>query len=255
MKYPNGHEFEFKVLRPSQIKVDPLYQRPLETKRVERIVNEWNGDLVNEPKVSYRDGQYWIFNGQHTISAWQTKFGDKPILCKLYKGMTWLDECEAFIQQNGFSKDPSQLEKLRAMKEARYTDVTAMVNCAEIVGFKVSFNLQKNTPTTICAISRLYKAYMALGQVDFLDMLTAIRDSWPNDPDSVDGRIINAMMVFYKTYGGNFKRADLTKSLRNVSPTEIIRNGRITVKRNGFAREIVKCYNAKRRNRLDVELL
>lgn len=69
MKYPNGHEFEFKVLRPSQIKVDPLYQRPLETKRVERIVKEWSGDLVNEPKVSYRDGQYWIFNGQHTISA------------------------------------------------------------------------------------------------------------------------------------------------------------------------------------------
>ena len=47
MKYWKGHEFNFVNLRPSQIKVDPLYQRPLDQKRVAQIVKEWNGDLVN----------------------------------------------------------------------------------------------------------------------------------------------------------------------------------------------------------------
>lgn len=255
MKYPGGHEFEYKYLRPSQIKIDPLYQRKLNTKRVSEIVKAWNGDLFNEPKVSFRDGQYWGFNGQHSTSVWQEKFGDKPMLCKVYKGMTWLEECEAFIQQNGISKDPSQAEKLKAMKEAKYEDVTGMVAGAERVGYTVNFGLAKNDANTIVAIAKLYKAYMTLGPEAYIDMLAAIRDAWPNDPDAVDGRIITAMTLFYKTYGDNFKRADLSKSLRSITPMSIIRNGRTSIKQNGIAREIVKCYNVKRRNRLDAEML
>lgn len=255
MKYPGGHEFEFKMLRPSQLKVDPLYQRKLDAKRVNEIVKKWNGDLFNEPKVSYRDGQFWIFNGQHSNSAWQEKFGDKPILCKIYKGMTWLEECEAFIQQNGESKDPSQIEKLKAMKEAKYEDVSGMVAGAKLVGYSVNFGLAKNDANTIVAIVKLYKAYKTLGPEAYIDMLTAIRDAWTNDPDALDGRIIYAMTLFYKTYGGNFKRVELSKSLRTITPSAIIRNGRTSIQRNGMTREIVKCYNVKRRNRLDADKL
>ena len=44
MKYPNGHEFEFVKLRPSQIRIDELYQRELDTKRVDRIAAEFDGE-------------------------------------------------------------------------------------------------------------------------------------------------------------------------------------------------------------------
>lgn len=257
MKYPDSHEFEFKVLRPSQIKIDPLYQRDLDVKRVSKIVTEWNGDLFNEPKVSYRDGQFWVFNGQHSISTWQEKFGDKPMLCKVYKGMTWLEECEAFVAQNGISKDPTTSEKLKAAKEARRPDVMAMVDGAELVGFKVSFRNSKGTPNTICALGTLFKAFHKLGPDAYVDMLTAIRDAWDGDPDAVCTQIINAMTVFYKTYKGNFKREDLVASLKRITPAAIIRNGRTTHMKNSFTREIVKQYNTKRRekNRLDMEAL
>ena len=49
MIYPKGHEFEYKVLKPSQMKTDPLYQRPLDIKRVEKIAKEFNGDIFNNP--------------------------------------------------------------------------------------------------------------------------------------------------------------------------------------------------------------
>ena len=103
MKYANGHEFEMRQLRPSQIRCDPLYQRELDIRRVDKIVKEFNGDTFNEPKVSYRDGVYWVFDGQHTIAAWRKYHNgeDKLINCKVFKGMTWIDECEAFIRQNG----------------------------------------------------------------------------------------------------------------------------------------------------------
>ena len=254
MKYPNGHEFDFRSLRPSQIKVDPLYQRRLDVNRVNRIVKEFNGDLFNEPKVSFRDGQFWVFNGQHTIAAWKklNNNEDKLIYCKVFKGMTWLDECEEFIAQNGISVDPTTNEKLSAALEAKRPDVVGMVNGAELAGFLVNFKGHKNTPNTICAVSALFKAFHRLGSEQYIDMLTTIRDAWIGESDAVCAQILNAMAMFYKTYGGNFKREDLAKSLKRITPAEIIRHGRSVGMKNGFAREILKCYNTRRsRNRLE----
>lgn len=256
MRYPKGHNFEYKVLRPSQISIDELYQRKLDMNRVDRIVKEFNGDLFNEPKVSYRDGKFWVFNGQHSIAAWRKYFGgeDKGLACKVYKGMTWLDECEAFIAQNGISKEPTTNEKLSAAKEAHRPDVMEMVKGAELVGFTVSFTLNRKA-NSIIAVASLFRAYHRLGYEMYVDMLTAIRDAWNGDPDSLCSQILNGMATFYKAYGGNFKREDLVTSLKRITPAQIIREGRAIKAKNGFAREIVKCYNAKRRNRLNVEEL
>ena len=259
MNYPKGHEFELRGLKPSQINVDGLYQRDLDLTRVDRIVREFNGDLFNEPKVSFRDGKYWVFNGQHSIAAWKKLHDntDKAVLCKVFKGMTWLEECEAFIAQNGISKDPTTNEKLKAANEAKRPDVVAMVEGAELAGFKVSFKNSKTTPNTICALSTLFKALHKLGPDAYVDMLTAIRDAWKGDPDAVCTQILNAMTVFYQTYKGGFDHDNLVNSLKRITPAAIIRQGRATRTKNSFTREIVKVYNTKRRekNRLDAEVL
>lgn len=61
-------EKEWKMLKPSEINVDILYQRMIDTNRVARMVKQFNPNLVNPPKVSFRDGKYWVFDGQHTIA-------------------------------------------------------------------------------------------------------------------------------------------------------------------------------------------
>lgn len=257
MIYPKGHEFEYKTLKPSQLKVDPLYQRPLDVKRVELIAKEFDGDVFNEPKVSYRDGTYWIFNGQHSVAAWKKYHNneDKPLTCKVYRGMTWLDECEAFIAQNGIDKDPTTNEKLRAAFNSNDPDVVDMVKKSELCGYTVDFVISK-TPTRIVATSALLRAYKSLGSDAFLDMMTAIRDAWYGDVDAVSVQILNGMSVFYKTYYGNFKRDDLVNSLKRITPAEIIRNGKaFTSRRNTYSHEICKTYNVKRRNRLDIAKL
>lgn len=253
MKYPNGHEFERKILRPSQLRTDSLYQRALDTARVEKIVKEFNGDTFNEPKVSYRDGVYWIFDGQQSTAAWRKLHGDtdEPLWCKVFKGMTWIDECEAFIRQNGLAKDPTTNDKLRAAYNERRPEVVDMVEKAQLCGFVVDFVTNK-TPTRIVAVSKLFRAHETLGSEAFLDMMTAIKEAWYGDIDAISSQIISGMTTFYKTYYGNFKRADLVNSLKRITPAEIIRNGKAFTKRtNTYTREIVKQYNIHRRYRLD----
>ena len=201
MKYPKGHEFEHKYLRPSQIAADPLYQRPLDQRRVEKIANEFSGDLFNEPKVSYRDGKYWVFNGQHSIAAWRKYHNgdDKPVYCKVFKGMTWLEECDAFMKQNGLSKDPTTNEKLHAAFNSKDPDVVDMVEKAKLCGFDVNFSLSK-TPTRIIALSALFRAYKMLGGEAFLDMLTAIKEAWYGDIDAVSQQIITGIVLIVAIY-------------------------------------------------------
>lgn len=253
MKYPKGHEFEYKYLRPSQIVADPLYQRPLDQRRVEKIANEFSGDLFNEPKVSYRDGKYWVFNGQHSLAAWRYYHNneDKPVFCKVFKGMTWLEECDAFMKQNGLSKDPTTNEKLHAAFNSKDPDVVDMVEKAKMCGFDVNFSMCK-TPTRIIALSALFRAYKAIGGEAFLDMMTAIKEAWYGDIDAVSQQIISGMAAFYKAYGGNFKRDALVTALKHTTPARIIANGKsFTNRTNTYTREIVKEYNKKRHYRLD----
>ena len=253
MKYPKGHEFESKLLSPSLIKYDPLYQRELDGKRAGKIAAEFNGDLFNEPKVSYRDGAYWCFNGQHSIAAWKIYHNneDKPVMCKVFRGMTWLDECEAFVAQNGLSKDPTTNQKLRAAYNSKNPDVIQMVELAKQAGFIVDFNLGQ-IRNRICCTSTLFKAFKKLGPEAYLEMLTVIQGAWKGEIESTSNQIISGMTTFYDRYYGNFKMEDLIKNLSRITPVEIIRNGKnYTTVRNGYTREIVKCYNKGRRYKLN----
>ncbi len=71
-----------------------LYQRGIQRKRVELIAKDFNEYTANEPKVSFRNGRYYVTDGQHTIEARILRNGGKdlPILCKIYTGLTMQQE-------------------------------------------------------------------------------------------------------------------------------------------------------------------
>lgn len=253
MRNPNGHEYEYKFLFTDELFKD-IYQREINMKRVERIVKEFNGDIFNEPKVSFRDGKYWIFDGDHSVAAWKKKFpdGKTPIYCKVFYGMTWEEECEAFIAQNGISKDPTTNEKLRAAKEAGNSDVIDMVRRAELLGYIVDFCPYKAI-NRIVGTSTLFKAYKTLGPSEYSDMLEVIRGAWGENADAVHNNIIRGMTIVFNKYRGEFKKENMLSALRRTSPSVILQEGKMfNNSRNAYAIAIVRKYNYKRaKGRLD----
>ena len=93
-----------------------IYQRGVERKRVELIARDFNEYIVNEPKVSFRNGRYYVMDGQHTIEGCILLNGgeDRPILCKVYTGLTMEQEALLFAEQNGHAAPLSAGIKLRA---------------------------------------------------------------------------------------------------------------------------------------------
>ena len=93
------------------------YQRALHPARVARIAKEFDERVANEPKISFRDGHYYVMDGQNTIAARKFLNGgeDLQIRCKVYFGMTEREEALLFAQQTGISERLSAGQKLRAL--------------------------------------------------------------------------------------------------------------------------------------------
>ena len=102
------------------------YQRKIQKKKVDRIVAEFNERIANEPKLSYRDGMYYVFDSQHTIAARKQLNNGKDlnIVCKVFYDLTEEEEALLFAAQTGVSSKPTPGVTLRAKKIGNDTENT-----------------------------------------------------------------------------------------------------------------------------------
>ena len=100
------------------------YQRVLHVEKVAHIAENFSEYVANEPKVSFRDGRFYIFDGQNTVEARRTCNGgmELPIRCKVFYGLTKEDEATLFAIQTGNATCLTAGERLRANLVAENPD-------------------------------------------------------------------------------------------------------------------------------------
>lgn len=85
----------------ADMRVSPLAQRDLKQYRVDRIAAEFDPEEVGNPTVNFRDGHWYVIDGQHRIEAMrQMGWGDQQIQCWTYDGLTEEQEAEKFLRLN-----------------------------------------------------------------------------------------------------------------------------------------------------------
>ena len=243
--------FEYKRLNTRDLRVDTLYQRDVDTKRVARIEKNYDPCLVNAVKVSYRNGYYYVFDGQHTVVCEKLRAGGKDVViwCKVYYGLSRVDEMELFVAQNGESAAVNTASKFKALFNFGDKDIIGMVRGAEQAGVRVDFTTTK-APFKVTALTTLFKCYKTLTREQYIDMLTVLKKAWGEYPDAFCREILNAMTTFYTTYWGQFKSKELIRSLQQISPTAIVREGKSFGAANNtgsvYARILLRTYNKRR---------
>ena len=179
-----------------------IYQRGVERKRVELIARDFNEYIVNEPKVSFRNGRYYVMDGQHTIEGCILLNGgeDRPILCKVYTGLTMEQEALLFAEQNGHAAPLSAGIRLRAKVVGGDAPSKAFVAATNRVGLSLNYDSMQLSDYRISCVGTALKLYDQLGEEIYCEALRHIVEAWESRPDSFRAAVLRGVMYFVQVY-------------------------------------------------------
>lgn len=220
--------YKMMVLDTSQI-IAPRehYQREIKNERVKRIVKDFDERIANEPKVSYRDGKYFVFDGQHTIDARKVMNGgeDLPVLCKVYMGMDEKEEAMLFSKQTGESARLTPGIRVRAQVFAEDGNSVAFLNANADLGIELDYDQERGYMRIGC-IKTALDAYQKFGEERYMEAMKIIIAAWGGEPDSFRAENIIGITRFVDRYHGSYIPHRLIDRLSKVDPLTIPREGR-----------------------------
>lgn len=239
---------EFKNVNSKQILVDSEYQRQVDYLRVKKMVANYNPNLVNPIKVSFRNNRYYCFDGQHTLAMLKALNNNKdlPVPCKVYYNMDETDEAKLFSEQNGIARAVRSNEKLRSLYVAGDVDVIEFKKAVEECGITCDFSTSQANKKIIC-YSSAYNIYIKHGKKHLQNILKTIIASWNGEKESLTKEIILGLDLFIRTYKNEYNNSHLIKRLNRVSPTIIKREGS-AIATGGVKRFAIQIYNIYCRN-------
>lgn len=238
---------EYTQLHSSQIITD-IYQRNIKIPKIKKIIKEFNPNLVNPIKVSFRDGRYYAFDGQHTLIMLKTRNGGKDLMvpCLVYRGLSQQDEAYLFAQQTGISSKVDSEHKIQALSIANDPQVLDMINIVKSIGFDFDFT-KKQGDKKIIAVATLNRMYKRSSREEFIDSLETVRDAWNYEPYSLKSELLGGVNQFYiyPSFRGKVNKKLAIQKLSVVKPIIIYRDGKAYSKGGDlrYAKQIADIYN------------
>ena len=220
------------------------YQKPLNKKRVALIAAHFDERIANEPKVNYRDGHYYVFNGQHTYAARVLLNGGKPLLirCKVYRNLTKEQEAILFAEQTGFAAMPTPANRLRARLYAGVEEAVAFKKATEQAGFILDLDDSRSNNHIHC-INTCLREYRRVGPETYSNALGVIYSAWGGAQDSLLCSIIIGVSEFMKCYAGEFNTQRLISLLSRTDPRELHQKMQSDFKHPGWKKNVFQIYN------------
>ena len=243
--------YKLMEINSRDLEIPDEYQRRLNTERVAKIAAGFNERIANEPKVSFRDGHYYVFDGQHTISARKHLNGDNelPILCKVYYGMTEAEEARLFAMQTGYSAALTPSAKLRANLHGEEKASSEFYEATEEAGFHIGFERGGGVGRIICS-NTAFAEFKRVGAEIYKEALTILLEAWGGDPESLRAEVLQGFIHFVELYHDEYDRNRLIYSLRSYEPNFIYVAGKAEKELRGVKRYInifYRIYNGRRK--------
>ena len=197
------------------------------------LTPEGNLTLVDDYHTDYSDG-----SGQQFITL-VSKSGntfylvillnggeDRPILCKVYTGLTMEQEALLFAEQNGHAAPLSAGIKLRAKVVGGDAPSKAFVAATNRAGLSLNYDSMQLSDYRIGCVGTALKLYDQLGEEIYCEALRHIVEAWEGKPDSFRAAVLRGVMYFVQLYHGQYSAERLVRALSGVHPMELYRISR-----------------------------
>ena len=224
--------YEEKVINSAFLEIPAEYQRKLNIPNVEKMSAEFTELIANPPKVSYRDGHYFVFDGQHTIVTRRAMNGgqDLPIICKVYEGLTEEEEAMLFSRQTGVSTPLTAGAELRAALVGKDPESLAFVKATESTGLQLGLDSYRAPWKIICIGACLHNHTSYIQNPDKTEQGELV-SSYQCSPLTVDEEFLLTKRLYEQTTGRSQKSDVIAYQVRQsfkpgeVTPEEANRIG------------------------------
>jgi hypothetical protein len=178
-------------------------QRRFRQSRVDFLVSKFDLDILGTPMANFRDGWFYIIDGQHRIAALKEFLGkgweDQQIECHVYDGLNEKEEADMFIRYNN-QLPVSTFDRFRVAVTAGYADETNIKKIVEANGLVIS---QEKLPGAIGAVGTLTRVYSRSDDETLGRALRIIKGAF-GDP-GFESMVIDGIGHLCQRYNGKLK--------------------------------------------------
>lgn len=232
------------------------YQKALNKQRVQEIIDKFDQHRMRPIEVSYRDGQYWVFDGQHRLAAY-IAMGITMIPCQIHFGLTYEQEAMLFARQQDNVGAVRTMHKWNALCEAKDEATVRMKEIAIKHGYTIVQGGAMNR--RIMAVKELQTIVRDIGFDGLDDTLYITRACWNGNKYSTSVEILSGLRLFFKYHKKDlqYNRSRLEDTLKLVDPSVLIQKASAKDGANvgvRVAKAIEDVYNKKARGRQRISL-
>ena len=245
----------FELIPITNLVSNQEYQRKLSQRHIDRTVANFDLRQINPVKVSRRNGNNYVMNGQHTIEIIAAASGSRetPVWCMVFDDMDYIEEAEVFAEQQKYTKPLSSLEIFLASIEADSDKHIVIKTIIEQCGLRLA---RSKNNGGICAVSALHEIYDKGGYEGLDRTIKLIVKTWEGEANSLTSNMLRGVALIVTTFSKSLRDDSFTERIGSVSAREIAR----TAKERGggavgYAETMLLLYNKKTKSTLSMARL
>jgi len=217
---------KLQMVDPHRVVVDHRYQRAEKNSLITAISSnpkwEFFGALVLFEREGKPDNFYCADGQQRLRGVLGAEVPPSEVPAVIFTVPALRDEAAIYVQINEFRKALRPLEKHQGKVIAKDAAALAVEKAAQSCGYSIG---QSPSARTIEAPAALYYALNSLGEQGVVQLLTVVKDAWPDDKRATSAMFMRTLadIIEEKSSNGGFSRTDLTRKLTKTSPGKIAR--------------------------------
>ncbi|MFC9768415.1 DUF6551 family protein [Rhodococcus jostii] len=238
-------------VRLDQMKINPVAQRQLSQSWVDVLTKDFTPDLMGFIHVSFRDGWYYVIDGQHRRQAAIQWLGsDQQVQCHVYENLTIEQEAHLFLDLNTVKRQGAMSKYKVALTAGQSIecDIDRIVRSLDL---RIGTSAQLEE---IGCITSIVGVYRKNGPGSLSTALRIIRDAYGYE--GFKPAVISGLALVVDRYGSALDLEQMIKRLEVGTLKELHRSGKALRGATGsaqsqcYAHVMVAFYNRSRTGRI-----
>lgn len=226
----NGKIGDFTIIEvPVELlNIDLSYQRTetFDVVRANKIARNFHKNELDPVHISYRDGKFYIVDGQHRVYAFILL--NRKYITGRMDYMSFTEEVKAFMHQHE-DKELSPYDLYKAGLAISDPVDTALKDLTEKYGVEIAATRSRNGVAKLQSITAA-KDIICVEGIEALEwVFQLIHDTkWENEPSAYSSLILRTFKQVYNRYAREMSHVypTLVDYLNNMTPTSLLHNAK-----------------------------